>query len=388
MGRLLINVLVVLAAVVGGLYQFKVKPRLERLGYGRVIQSIGNDRCTGIPELKACEKLVIHQPSGLLYLACSTPESRVHWTPTIDHLNAAGASRDDYVAVFNPQSQKISRLKVTGFTSERGLSLHGMDVVPDAEDPNQLWVFLVNHRAPLAGDATKVGADSVVEVFKTYLESPTLEYVRTVEDERVITPNDLIGSADGKSFYVTNDHGAKVGLSRHLETLGYSATSVVYCDVDEGCKYAIQGMYGINGIAQAPNGTVYVVDSMHGAVNVMEKQVDHTLVLTDYIEADRSLDNAMVDSEGHLWVAGFPNVLDLVYNHFKNPLTHKAPSSALRFSINTGKDAFYGHKFKVDAVFEDDGAIASGSTTAAYDAERQVLYLTGLASPQLTICKM
>ena len=68
---------------------------------------------------------------------------------------------------------------------------------------------------------------------------------------------------------------------------GYSATSVVYCDLDEGCKYAIQGMHGNNGIAQAPNGTVYVVDSLHGALSILEKQADHTLVLTDYIEAGK-----------------------------------------------------------------------------------------------------
>ncbi|KAH6914437.1 serum paraoxonase/arylesterase [Coprinopsis sp. MPI-PUGE-AT-0042] len=387
MGRFLVNVLIALTAVVGGLYQFTLKPKLERLGYGRVVHSIGSDHCTGIPELKACEKLVIHQPSGLVYLACSTQEGRAQWNPPCGYFNAEGASREDHVAVFNPQSQKITRLKLNGFTSERSLSLHGMDVVPDAEDPDLLWVFLVNHRAPLESDPAKVGADSVVEVFKTYLESPTLEYVRTVEDERIITPNDLIGSADGKSFYVTNDRGAKVGLSRELDLLGLAATSVVYCDVNEGCKYAVQKMHWNNGIAQAPNGTVYVVNSLPGGISVMEKQADHSLVLTDYIEADRTLDNVMVDSEGHVWAAGLPNMLN-VLKHFKNPHAHKVPSSALRFSLNTGKDAFYGHKFKVDTVFEDDGSIASGSTTAAYDAERHFLYLTGLVAPQLTICKV
>jgi arylesterase / paraoxonase len=157
-------------------------------------------------------ELVIHQPSGLVYLACSTQESRTQWSPPCAYFNASGASLDDYVAVFNPQSRKVTRLGLTGFNNARALSLHGMDVVPDSEDPNQLWVYLVNHRVPLEGDPAKVGADSVVEVFKTYLESPTLEHIRTVEDERIITPNDLIGSDDGKSFYVTNDRAAKTGF--------------------------------------------------------------------------------------------------------------------------------------------------------------------------------
>ncbi|EAU91102.2 serum paraoxonase/arylesterase [Coprinopsis cinerea okayama7 len=387
-GRFLLNVLVVLAAVAGGFYQFKLRPLLERFGHGRIIRSVGNTDCTGVPELKACEKIVLHQPTGVIYLACSTPESRVHWTPAVGHLNAEGASREDYVATYDPLTQKITRLTVTGFTSKRGLSLHGMDVVPSADDPDQLWVYLVNHRAPLEGDARKVGADSAIEVFKTIVGSSKLEYVRTVEDDTIITPNDLIGSPDGKSFYVTNDHGVKVGFSRDLEMLGRSATSVVYCHVDEGCKFAIQGMHGNNGIAQAPNGTIYVVNSLHGALNVLERQADNTLVLTDVIEVDRPMDNAMVDSEGHVWTAAFPKALTLVFKHFKDPVNVLSPSTAFRFSINTGEDAFYGKKFKVDRAFEDDGEIASGTTSAVYDAERNRLFLNGLAAPRLTICKL
>ena len=36
-----------------------------------------------------------------------------------------------------------------GLDDPRGLSLHGMDVVPSSEDQETLWVYLVNHRPPL-----------------------------------------------------------------------------------------------------------------------------------------------------------------------------------------------------------------------------------------------
>ena len=159
---------------------------------------------------------VLHEPSGLLYLACSTLSSRVHWTPAIDHLNATGASRDDYVATYQSKTNTVTRLKIVNFSSSRGLSLHGMDVVPSEIDPSELFVYLVNHRAPLGdADAAKVGADSVIEVFKTTVGGSTLTHIKTVEDPVIITPNDIAGSSDGKSFYFTNDHGAKVGLVRH-----------------------------------------------------------------------------------------------------------------------------------------------------------------------------
>jgi sugar lactone lactonase YvrE len=71
-------------------------------------------------------------------------------------------------------------------------------------------VYLVNHRKPIGGkDAEEVGADSSIEIFKTTVGSETLTHITTIEDQVIITPNDLVGSPDGKSFYFTNDHGSK-----------------------------------------------------------------------------------------------------------------------------------------------------------------------------------
>lgn len=135
--------------------------------------------------------------------------------PSIGRLNETGASRDDYVAVYDPDSSKVTRLKLVNFKSDRGLSLHGMDVVPFSADPNRLFVYLVNHRTPPDGQSARLaGADSVIEIFETRVGSSTLTHIATVEHPAIITPNDLIGFGDGKSFYVTNDHGEKIGFVR------------------------------------------------------------------------------------------------------------------------------------------------------------------------------
>lgn len=68
-----------------------------------------------------------------------------------------------------------------------------------------------------------------------------------------------------------------------LEFLGLSRTSVGYCHVDEGCKIAMAGLPGSNGIARAQNGTVYVANSKFGQIHVLEEQSDHSLVLSDII---------------------------------------------------------------------------------------------------------
>ncbi|KAM6502126.1 hypothetical protein JOM56_002103 [Amanita muscaria] len=384
--RILLSILILFASLFGGFYQFRVRPYLITAGVGRLIEPTGNDDCRAVPELKACEKIVIHQPTGVLYLACSTPASRTFWTPAVGRLNETAASRDDYVATYDPSTSRVTRLKLQNFNSDRGLSVHGMDVVPSTSNPDRLFIYLVNHRAPLNGQSAKaVGADSAIEVFETQVGGSTLTHIKTIEDSTIITPNDITGYGDGKSFYVTNDHGEKISLWRYLDFLGRASTSVVYCNTDTGCKFAMINMHGSNGIVKAQNDTIYVANVLGGGVSVLERQRDNTLVLSEYIKTDRGIDNLAVDTNGAVWAAGFTNALTLVNKHFEDPSV-PCPSSALRISINTGPSAFYGEKYKVEKVFEDDGSLASGVTSAAYDSERTRLFLHGLASPQLVVC--
>lgn len=71
--------------------------------------------------------------------------------------------------------------------------------------------------------------------------------------------------------------------ARELEILGRGRTSVGFCNTDTGCHYAVQNMLGCNGIARAPNGTVYVANSIWGGLSILEEQADKTLVLTDKV---------------------------------------------------------------------------------------------------------
>ncbi|KDQ53530.1 hypothetical protein JAAARDRAFT_61245 [Jaapia argillacea MUCL 33604] len=389
MARIFFSVLAVVVAVVFGFYQLRLKPLFNVAGVGRVLEPKGNTNCKAVPQLQACEKIILHAPSGLLYLACSTPSSRTHWTPAVLRLNETGMSQSDYVATYNPDTGKITRLTVLGFTSLRGLSLHGMDVVPSSSNPNELWVYLINHRKPLGGaKASEVGADSVIEIFKTVVGGTSLTHVTTVEDPVILTPNDVVGSPTGKSFHFSNDHGAKTGISRTIELyLTWPRSSVGFCHLDKGCKIAIGKLPGINGITKAKNDTFYVPSAGVPELRVLERQADDTLVVTDIIPTDRLMDNASVDEDGIVWAAGFPDALQMVGEHFEDP-TIPSPSSALAFSLNTGKDAYFGQKFKVEKVFEDDGNVASGTTTVVHDPRRGLLFLTGVCSPHLTVCNV
>ncbi|KAH9484989.1 Serum paraoxonase/arylesterase 2 [Psilocybe cubensis] len=376
MGKLttaVLNLSVLFLAVFIGFYQLYLKPLFITYGvfpFEREIKPLGNQNCKAVPELQACEKLVLHQDTGVIYLACSTQSSRAHWIPAMNQLNATGASHEDYVATYDPSTSQIIRLRPSAdFNHGRGLSLHGMDVVTSSSDPDVLYVYLVNHRAPLADGNTPVnaeqtGADSVIEIFKTTIGGKTLEHVKTIEHPVIITPNDVVGSSDGNSFYFTNDHGVRVGYSRYLEYVGHRNASVGYCHLDQGCKFARTRTHSSNGIARANNGTLYIADSTFGDITVLEAQVDNTLVVVDSIPTELVVDNLALDADGLLWGA----------------------EDLRQISINTGVNAFYGEKYRVEKVFEDDGNLVSGITTAVHDSQRKKLFLHGIASPQLVVC--
>ncbi|KAJ7084287.1 hypothetical protein B0H15DRAFT_388288 [Mycena belliarum] len=359
-----------------------LQPLLVQHGLGRVIESLSLLECSTVPALAACEKVVLHPPTGVLYLACSSPESRAHWVPAVGQLNASGPDEQDYLASYDPATGAITRF------ASMSLSVHGLDVVPSASNPSELYVYAVNHRKPANRQSAAVtGADSTIEIFKTTVGSTSLDHLHTLRDPVILTPNDIVGSADGRSFFFTNDHSTKTSVRRILSLLGLESGSVGYCDVKAGCKFAIENVVGANGIARAPNNdTIFVSNSILGGIYVLERQNDNALLKTHTIPTDRGLDNLMLDTDGVLWGAGIPSTLAII-KHIANP-SLLSPASAHSVVRNTGAGSFYGEKFRVTKVFEDDGTFASGTTSVVHDAQRRRLFLHGIASPHLTICPL
>ncbi|KAH8119425.1 calcium-dependent phosphotriesterase [Phellopilus nigrolimitatus] len=390
MSRLLLTISVTIAAVIGGFYQFSLKPKLIVFGQGRVVEPIGNTKCKTYDGATACEKISLHEPTGHLYMACSTQQSRAHWLPATNQLNATGKSSSDYVAVFDPATSKVTRLRTQGFKFPRGLSVHGMDVVQSALRPSEILIYLINHREPMAPRlAVDVGADSVIEIFRTRPGSEEMHYVVTFKDPVISTPNDVVATGDDKSFFFTNDHGfVKSGLARRLNLdiyFGRAWSNVGYCHAENGCKVAVDNISGANGITKDKDGKYYVASSKSTEVFVLERQADSSLVITDVIHSEHPIDNLSVDKSGAIWGAGMVNALHRVNVHFVNPKII-SPSSAFRITPNDGQSRYFGEKYKVEKKFEDDGEIASGSTSVVYDSQRKKLYLHGIAAPHLTVC--
>lgn len=215
--------------------------------------------CGPTPELS------IHQPTGHVYMGCSTIADRLAWSPYFN-IYRSWTPSSDYAAVYDPSTKTFTRLQIEGLPEPdpdhpRGLHAHGLHVVSSSTDPNTVFVYLVNHRPQPYGSETYgkedlVGADEAVQIFKTTIGSSVLTHVATFDDPSVvITPNDISGSADGKSFFFTNDEPARSGPEgkwARVRRLWFNApiTTVGYCHVDEGCKTVASGISSANGIVR------------------------------------------------------------------------------------------------------------------------------------------
>ncbi|EJD43579.1 calcium-dependent phosphotriesterase [Auricularia subglabra TFB-10046 SS5] len=369
--------------------QTYVQPLLDTWGLFRPVHPTGTRNCKTVPELRACEKISLHAPSGLLYLACSTPQDRLNWVNWLP--GVAERTTYDYLATYDASTNTVTRLEVAdgaSFDAKRSISLHGLDVVTSAHDPDELFVYLVNHRMPASVDAfVRAGADSVIEIFKTRVGSSTLYHLHTFRDEKVIiTPNDVSGSPDGKSVYYTNSEGKKLSWQFTLERVSFlfkSDSSVGFCHVDTGCFLAAEKMPGNNGIVRAPtNNTVYVANSVNGGIRVMETLKNGTLVLKETIPTELGIDNLTLDENGHIYAAAFPKSLDL--NSCLHDFTFECRSPSAVYAATTNATG----ASTAQIIFEDDGSLVSTMTAVVHDSRHGRLFMHGLLAPWLTVCKL
>ncbi|SJX61275.1 uncharacterized protein SRS1_10270 [Sporisorium reilianum f. sp. reilianum] len=382
-------------------YQFLSGPGSKAhdvFGLGRPLNYTSHT-CTKIPELEACEDMYLHQGSGLLYLACSDIKGRLSWTPAIDNLDVTGRPNNDHLAIVDtrgsgPIAGRITRIKPVTFADT--LNVHGISVweVPaqSAELKPTLRIFLNNHRPPIdpvtktVQDAAKVGANSTFELFETTLGEARMRHIRTYVGDAIRTPN-RPAAVGPDSFVFTNDHSVKVGASRLLDFV-LPRSDLGFCNAN-GCKIAAPGPYpypnGVVRSAKFPN-TFYMPSSADPNIRVFELQADNTLALIDVIHIGYPADNLTVDEHDNIYAACFPNVPKLLAK-FKDPYTKHSPTTVLKISKNEGHDKFFGKKWNVDKIMEDDGTQMSGATTALWDQTNELLWLGGVSSIS-TVCKL
>lgn len=330
-----------------------------------------------------------------LYAACTSLDSRMGWSPGGNKYNVSARSRTDHISVLDidqPGSDGLyglRQLRIGGYQDD--LDLHGFDV---RKIDNRLRFWLINHRPPvdhITGeflDANALGANSTVEIFDLNDETETLEHVKTIASDAIVSPNNVAVEDDGLAFVVTNDHNGKVGTFRDLEML-VGGGSLTYCRSDTGrCHVAAkEGFSTANGIVYDKNGLYYVAHSVTGHLTV-HKLAGDRLIKVDEIHTGYPLDNLSLDTNGKLIAAAFPDSIALMKSA-NDPYNVTAPATVLEVNkIAVQIKERGGKNTEVLKMVEDKNAESLPSLTIAlHDVKSRRLFLGSIFSPFITICE-
>ena len=139
----------------------------------------------------------------------------------MSRLNASGRKPGgDHVAVLQIDEPDeflgLRQLKPTGYEGPSGhgtLALHGFDAETLTAPKLRFW--MINHQPPVDEtmrllDATKLGANSTVEVFEVTRGLDEMINIMTFANSIITTPNGLAATGDG-GFLISNDHSSKLG---------------------------------------------------------------------------------------------------------------------------------------------------------------------------------
>lgn len=263
-----------------------------------------------------------------------------------------------------------------------------VDLTPDApadfrphgislyDGPEGMRLFVINH----PGDGAQP-----IEIFDVAYDggTPTLEFAESITDPLLISPNDLV-AVGPRSFYAGNDFSTRDrgGLDYQLELFGrLNRTTLVYFD-GSSASVAAHGLTYANGVNVSPDGrTLYLAETTDGTLRIYDRDVASGALTqragpAGLLRLGTGLDNIDIDDDGRVWIAAHPKLFDL-QPHMESP-ANLSPAQVLMIAP---RDDGFGD---IVDVYMGSGALASGSSVAAYHDGRMVVGV--IFDPHVVIC--
>ena len=299
-------------------------------GYFRTVENAFGGTIAQKVKLPGVEDMQIAYDANFMLLSSDDRASRRDGNPQQGHLYYLDLTKPS----FTPKPMTAD-LKIP-------FCPHGISMVKTGEQAYK--VYAVNH----------VGDKHTIEVFD--LHDKRLTHIRTLEDESMISPNDIV-ALDGERFYFTNDHGYTKGLGKlGEEYLGWAASNVVYYD-GQGYREVADGIAYANGInLDRERNLLFVAAPRDFLVKVFEVTARGDLDFVEDVACGTGVDNIEFAPDGKLWIGCHPSLLAFTaYAKGNAPI---APSEIITIDYRNKGD------YSIETVFLDDGRHLSASTVA------------------------
>ncbi|RHZ86389.1 hypothetical protein Glove_51g48 [Diversispora epigaea] len=356
--------------------------RLMLLGaFNGPISKYTGDKCRIFEGPEACEDIAIHQKTGLAFMTCGNGyERRTQWYPPANVYTNYSYRPHDTPYVYDIKTDTLTPLTLINFDKE--LSLHGIGIYEDPAEPNELYLFLINHRIN----------GSVIELFKHTLNTFELNYVKTFKHELMYNPND-VAPISKDEFYVTNDYYYTHKMGKLFEVFaglpwGYI---VFHSDKSNITEIVVDGLTYPNGIiTNWDYSKIYVGTIGTGELLIYERKQNNKLELLDRVSVGNYVDNVSMDPiTGELYLGlGLDAIESIIYMHDETGTAKRPGFRVIKVSNNTDEDRYYGVKYKKEMVIEDDGSFYHSASVAAVDSERKVMLIGSPLAKGFVRCEL
>lgn len=239
-----------------------------------------------------------------------------------------------------------------------GFRPHGLSLFTDVDGSQRL--FVVSHPA---------GEPHTVEIFERGADR-LFAHLETIHNPLLVDPNAIV-AVGPRQFYVVNTFGSPPGLQRIIEfALRLASASIVYYDGDVMREVGEPVALGTGIAASADGGRVYVSEANAQRLRVYSRDsASGDLTLYQNVKVFTAADNLSVAEDGAIWVAGHPQMLQLI-RHLRDP-AERAPTQVLRIAADPQTPD------RISEIYMNDGAeISAGSVAAVLDKRMLIGSLT------------
>ena len=345
----ILGVMVVAVLLIGAVLTYRV---LNAAGYANAVTSKFAGQCQAVPGVVGVEDIELDRQTGLMFLSAQDrrPITASNWKQGGIYL----------AQLAHPEIPPIS---LTAIYS-RPIHPHGISLFTDEQGRKTLAV--VNHPEKSSSEVFLFDVNETVASTKPF---EVLTMRRTIRDPLLANLNDItLVSHD--AFYATNDHGSTTALGETLEDfLLLPRANVVYFDGTK-TKIAATGFNYANGINHSADGKyIYVAETTGRKLSAFYRDTQTgTLAISESVSVAYGLDNIDVASDGQLWIAGHPHMLDFL-SHARDEKQH-SPSAVLTLQL-AGTATL--PEVKPETVYLNTGDEISGSSVAVAHNGRLVI---------------
>lgn len=360
--RFIVIVLVIVIGVAG----VAALRTLSATGYFATVTPGYEGQCRTVPAPKGPEDFAIDRARGLIYISSTDRRSIM--------AGAQNARGDIFLMRLDaPQEGAVPLTSRIG-EAPSDFRPHGISLYEGPDGRQTLMV--VNHLST---------GEHAIEIFDVVPDTLTgqveLHHRKSVTDPLLTSPNDVV-AVGHDSFYAANDRGwgsaEPWGMIEIYLILPLA--KAVYWNGRE-MSVAVSGLTFGNGIAaSADGGQIYIAETTAKRVNAYERNMTTgELSYLTSVSLDAGPDNIDVASDGTLWVAAHPKMLQFA-EHARNAET-QSPSQVIAISAPGPR----GGGFEARTVYSNLGDEISGSSTAA--SADGLLVISDVFEPVMAICQ-